>query len=88
MMTEPRWGPRTRWDRLLVLGIVLVAFVVRAFPVLHGGGILGHLGYDDGDRESADGLSPATQEEISDSLPVVRAQGPVKILLPGPTVLP
>ena len=47
-MTEPRWVPRTRWDRLLVLGIVLVAFLVRAVPVLHGGGLLGHLGYDDG----------------------------------------
>ena len=37
------------------------------------------------DRESADGLTTATREEISDSLPVVVAQGPVKVLLPGPT---
>ena len=47
-MSEPRWVPRTRSDWLLVAGIVLVAFLVRAVPVLRGGGLEGYLGYDDG----------------------------------------
>ena len=45
---EPRWVPRGRSDWLLVLGIVLVAFIVRALPVFRGGGLQGYLGYDDG----------------------------------------
>jgi hypothetical protein len=49
--------------------------------------------YDDSNaamfaRESADGLTPATREEIADSLPVVVAHGPVQVMLPGPTTLP
>ena len=47
-MPEERWVPRTRSDWLLVLGIVLVAFLVRAVPVIRGGGLEGYLGYDDG----------------------------------------
>ncbi len=44
----PAWVPRGRTDWLLLLGIIVVAFVVRALPVLRGGGLDGHLGYDDG----------------------------------------
>jgi len=49
--------------------------------------------YDDSnaamfDQEAADGLTPATKEEISDDLPVVVPQGSVTVLLPGPTTLP
>jgi len=49
--------------------------------------------YDDSnaalfDQASADGLTPATKEEISDDLPVVVPQGSVTVLLPGPTTLP
>jgi len=47
-MPEPRWSPRTRRDWLLVAGIVFLAFLVRAVPVLRGGGLEGYLGYDDG----------------------------------------
>ena len=47
-MSEPRWVPRSRSDWLLVAGIVLAAFLVRAVPVLRGGGLEGYLGYDDG----------------------------------------
>jgi hypothetical protein len=49
--------------------------------------------YDDSNaamftRDSADGLTAATREEISDELPVVVQQGSVTIMLPGPTTLP
>ncbi len=47
-MPEEPWTPRTRSDWLLLAGIVLVAFLVRAVPVLRGGGLDGFLGYDDG----------------------------------------
>lgn len=43
-----RWTPRGPSDWLFVLGIVAVAFVVRALPLLRGAGLDGHLGYDDG----------------------------------------
>ena len=42
------WVPQGRRDWFLVSGIVLVAFVIRAVPVLRGGGLDGDLGYDDG----------------------------------------
>ncbi len=42
------WVPEGRSDWFLLSGIVVVAFVVRAVPVLRGGGLDGHLGYDDG----------------------------------------
>ena len=45
---EPAWIPRGRRDWLLLGGIVVIAFLVRALPVLRGGGLEGHLGYDDG----------------------------------------
>ena len=45
---ESPWVVRSGTDRLLVLGIVLVAFIVRAAPVLRGAGLEGYLGYDDG----------------------------------------
>lgn len=49
--------------------------------------------YDDSnaamfDQQRADGLTPATNEEISDALPVVVPQGSVTLMLPGPTTLP
>jgi alpha-1,2-mannosyltransferase len=44
----PAWKPQARSDWLLIGGIVAVAFLVRAVPVLRGGGLDGHLGYDDG----------------------------------------
>ena len=47
-MPEPPWTPHGRSDRLLVAGIVLLAFVVRAVPVFRGAGLYGNLGYDDG----------------------------------------
>ena len=47
-VSEARWVPRTRTDWLLLFGIVLVAFLVRAVPILRGGGLEGYLGYDDG----------------------------------------
>jgi hypothetical protein len=42
------WVPERRWDWLLLSGIVVLAFIIRAVPVLRGGGLDGHLGYDDG----------------------------------------
>ena len=44
--------------------------------------------YDDSNaamfsRTAADGLTPATEEEISDDLPVVVKQGPITVMLPG-----
>jgi alpha-1,2-mannosyltransferase len=42
------WLPRARVDWLLLIGIMAIAFLVRALPVLRGGGLDGHLGYDDG----------------------------------------
>jgi hypothetical protein len=47
-MPEEPWTPRSRSDWLLLAGIVIVAFLVRAVPVLRGGGLDGFLGYDDG----------------------------------------
>ncbi len=60
---ESPWMVRSGTDRLLVLGIVLVAFIVRSVPVLRGAGLEGYLGYDDGVYFSAavalvDGLLP------------------------------
>lgn len=40
--------PRWRSDRSLLLGIAALAFLIRALPVIRGGGLDGHLGYDDG----------------------------------------
>src|SRR6478752_6761463 len=45
---ESPWVVRSGTDRLIVLGIVLVAFIVRSVPVLRGAGLEGYLGYDDG----------------------------------------
>jgi hypothetical protein len=42
------WLPQTRADWCLLSGIVVVAFIIRGLPVLRGGGLDGHLGYDDG----------------------------------------
>src|SRR6478609_8110290 len=60
---ESPWVVRSGTDRLIVLGIVLVAFIVRSVPVLRGAGLEGYLGYDDGVYFSAavalvDGLLP------------------------------
>ena len=49
--------------------------------------------YDDSNaalfaRRGADGLDAATQEEITDELPVVVAQGIVTVMLPGAHPLP
>jgi hypothetical protein len=40
------------------------------------------------DQPMADGLTPATNEEIQDALPVVVPTGSVTVMLPGPTTLP
>ena len=45
---EPTWAPRRRADWAALLAIVVVAFLVRAVPVLRGAGLQGYLGYDDG----------------------------------------
>lgn len=49
---EPRdgsgWTPRGVAEWSVLVGIVLVAFLIRAIPVLRGGGLDGYLGYDDG----------------------------------------
>jgi hypothetical protein len=49
--------------------------------------------YDDSNaalfsRQAADGLDPATREEIADELPIVVAQGNVTVMLPGAHPLP
>jgi hypothetical protein len=49
--------------------------------------------YDDSNaamfaQSGADGLTPSTREEVSDELPVVLKDGPVTVMLPGPSILP
>ena len=45
---SPRWVPEGPSEWLILLGIVVVAFMARAVPVLRGAGLDGYLGYDDG----------------------------------------